>query len=81
MLGFEIGLRQDGFGRMEIAIDPARYFNPQDVAHGGVSYSLADTAVGGALSTRVPDGHWCATIEIKMNYHVAVRLGRPLVSK
>jgi len=48
MLGFEMGLRQDKFGWMKIAIDPARHFNPQDVAHGGVSYSLADTAVGSA---------------------------------
>jgi acyl-CoA thioesterase len=76
MLGFEMEVRQDGYCRMAIDIDPERHFNPQGVAHGGVAYSLADTAMGGAMSTRIPDGQWCATIEIKMNYHVGVRLGR-----
>lgn len=76
MLGFEMGERHDGFCRMFIDIDPDRHFNPQGVAHGGVSYALADTCMGGALTTRIPDGHWCATIDIKMNYHVGVRLGR-----
>ncbi len=75
-LGFNMETRGDGYCRMFIDIDAERHFNPQGVAHGGVAYSLADTAMGGALTTRIPDGHWCATIEIKMNYHVGVRLGR-----
>jgi acyl-CoA thioesterase len=76
ILGFQMESRTDGFCRMFIDIDPERHFNPQGVVHGGVSYALADTAMGGALTTRTPDGHWCATLEIKMNYHVGVRLGR-----
>lgn len=60
---------------MAIDIDPIRHFNPQGVAHGGVAYSLADTAMGGALSSRLGDGLWCATLEIKFNYHVGVREG------
>ena len=75
-LGFQMEERGDGHCPMAIDIEAERHFNPQGVAHGGVSYSLADTAMGGALTTRIPDGHWCATIEIKMNYHVGVRLGR-----
>lgn len=75
-LGFEMVERGDGFCRMAIEIDPERHFNPQGVVHGGVPFALADTAMGGALTTRIPDGHWCATIDIKMNYHVGVRLGR-----
>ena len=61
---------------MAIDIDPVRHFNPQGVAHGGVAYSLADTAMGGALSSQLDDGLWCATLEIKFNYHVGVREGR-----
>ena len=61
---------------MAIDIDPERHFNPQGVAHGGVAYSLADTAMGGALTSLLASGLWCATIEIKMNYHVGIRAGR-----
>lgn len=76
MLGVQMDIRLDGFCRMFIDIDAEQHFNPQGVAHGGVAYALADTAMGGALLSRIPDGSWCATIEIKMNYHVGVRLGR-----
>ncbi|NJS14436.1 MAG: PaaI family thioesterase [Sphingopyxis sp.] len=68
--------RREGYGPMALDIDPERLFNPQGVAHGGASNSLADTAMGGALTTRIADDHWCATIEVKMNYHVGIRAGR-----
>lgn len=75
MLGFQMIERGDGRCRMAIDIDPQRHFNPQGVAHGGVAYSLADTAMGGALFSTLDDGVWCATLEIKFNYHVGVREG------
>lgn len=61
---------------MAIDIERERHFNPQGVAHGGVAYSLADTAMGGAITSLLADGFWCATLEIKFNYHVGVREGR-----
>src|SRR3546814_18487952 len=68
--------RADGRCTMAIDIEAARHFNPQGVAHGGGAYSLADTAMGGALFSTLDDGFWCATLEIKFNYHVGVREGR-----
>jgi len=76
MLGFQMVERGDGRCRMAIDIEPVRHFNPQGVAHGGVAYSLADTAMGGALTSELADDLWCATLEIKFNYHVGVREGR-----
>ena len=61
---------------MAIDIDRERHFSPQGAAHGGVAYSLADTAMGGALTSLLPDDLWCATLEIKFNYHVRVVEGR-----
>ena len=61
---------------MAIDIERERHFNPQGVAHGGVAYSLADTAMGGAITSLLADDLWCATLEIKFNYHVGVREGR-----
>ena len=76
MLGFQMVERGDGRCRMAIDVEAARHFNPQGVAHGGVAYSLADTAMGGALTSELDEDLWCATLEIKFNYHVGVREGR-----
>ena len=75
-LGLQMIERGDGRCTMAIDIERQRHFNPQGVAHGGVAYSLADTAMGGALFSTLDDGFWCATLEIKFNYHVGVREGR-----
>lgn len=74
-MGLEMLERSDGHCRMAIEIDPERHFNPIGIAHGGVAYSLADSAMGGALTTQLPEDKWCATLEIKFNYHVGVRAG------
>lgn len=75
-LGLQMVQRGDGRCAMMIDVEPARHFNPQGAAHGGVAYSLADTAMGGALTSLLPDDHWCATLEIKFNYHARVIEGR-----
>ena len=75
-LGLQMVERGDGRCRMAIDIERARHFNPQGVAHGGVAYSLADTAMGGAVTSLLDNDFWCATLEIKFNYHVRVGEGR-----
>lgn len=75
-LGLQMVERGDGRCRMAVDIERERHFNPQGVAHGGVAYSLADTAMGGAITSLLADDLWCATLEIKFNYHVGVREGR-----
>ncbi len=50
-------------------------FNPHDVVHGGVLYSLADTGMGGALYPLLESNELCATIEIKISYFKPVRDG------
>lgn len=75
-LGLQMVERGDGRCTMAIDIERERHFNPNGVAHGGVAYSLADTAMGGALMSMLEDGLVCATLEIKFNYHVGVREGR-----
>ncbi len=75
-LGIETEAMGDGVCRMAIDVNEARHFNPHGVAHGGVAYALADHTMGGAVMTLLDGKHWCATIEIKMNYHVGVTTGR-----
>jgi acyl-CoA thioesterase len=43
--------------------------------HGGVIYSLADTAMGAALFSQLERGQWCSTLEIKMNFLLPVTAG------
>lgn len=75
-LGLQMVERGGGRCTMAIDIDRHRHFSPQGAAHGGVAYSLADTAMGGALSSVLAEDQWCATLEIKFNYHVRVGEGR-----
>lgn len=75
-LGLQMVERGDGHCTMAIDVDRHRHFSPQGAAHGGVAYSLADTAMGGALTSLLADDQWCATLEIKFNYHVRVGEGR-----
>ena len=51
-------------------------FNPQDVVHGGVLYSVADTGMGDALMRLLQAHEYCATIEIKISYFKPVTQGR-----
>jgi acyl-CoA thioesterase len=64
-----------GFSRGELEITDS-HLNPYDTLHGGVVYSMADTGMGGALSTCLEKDERCSTIEIKINYLKSVRSGR-----
>ena len=75
-LGLQMVERGDGRCIMAIDVNPQQHFSPQGAAHGGVAYSLADTAMGGALTSVLDADQWCATLEIKFNYHVRVGEGR-----
>lgn len=54
----------------------AEHMNPHGVVHGGVVYSLADYAMGGALTSWLEPGERCATLEIKINYLAACSRGK-----
>ncbi len=56
-----------GRSRCSIALQP-HHLNVVGIVHGGVLFTLADTGMGSALQPALPPGHYCATVEIKMNY-------------
>jgi len=66
-----VGLQFDeavpGRSRMSITIED-KHRNGTGVAHGGVLFTLADTAMGAALYNSLEPGEICATIEIKIGY-------------
>jgi len=75
LIGLQFTEMEKGFCRTELKITDS-HLNPYGSLHGGVIYTLADTGMGGALSTLLEEDERCATIEIKINYLKSVRSGR-----
>ncbi|HEX9821258.1 MAG TPA: PaaI family thioesterase [Methylomirabilota bacterium] len=74
LLGMRPKSMGDGRARFELEVE-ARHLNPNGILHGGVIYSLADTAMGAALVSLLDGGDHCSTLEIKMNYLAPVTGG------
>ena len=73
-----LGIRPEAFGdgAARFGLTLRRdHLNPYGVAHGGVVYSLVDTAMGASLVTRLEPGERCTTLEIKINYLAPVSAG------
>jgi uncharacterized protein (TIGR00369 family) len=64
----------EGRAATHILID-ARLYHPQQIVHGGVIFTLADTAMSLALLSLLPSGTLFSTIEAKINYLRPVRTG------
>ena len=73
-----VGMRferpRDGRSRCTLAIEE-HHFNSAGMVHGGVLFTLADTAMGAALHSTLAPGESCATIEMKINYFKPVVAG------
>ena len=67
LLGFEVAERGEGRCRTVLEVRDV-HMNPHGLVHGAVLYALADTGMGGALSSVLDEGEICSTIEIKINY-------------
>jgi acyl-CoA thioesterase len=66
-VGLQIEEAAPGRSRASITIED-KHRNGTGVAHGGVLFTLADTAMGAALYNSLEPGEICATIEIKIGY-------------
>lgn len=64
----------DGAFTLELALEP-RHMSRAERAHGGVLFSLLDTALGRAVIEVLPPGRGCATVELKINYFRPVQSG------
>ncbi len=77
LLGMRIEALEDGIGRVSIQVDE-RLMHPQQIVHGGVIFTLADTAMSMALISVIPPGTRFSTIEAKINFLAPVRAGELL---
>ncbi|HVU67195.1 MAG TPA: PaaI family thioesterase [Ktedonobacteraceae bacterium] len=74
LLGLTFEPVADGPGQVRIQVD-RRLMHPQQIVHGGIIFTLADTAMSMALSALIPPGTPFGTIEAKINYLLPVRAG------
>ncbi|MFX1493065.1 MAG: PaaI family thioesterase [Promethearchaeota archaeon] len=74
LLGFEFTKFEIGYSQCILQVDE-KHFNPHNVVHGGVLYSMADTGMGAALYSLLEKNELCATVEIKISYFKPVREG------
>ena len=65
----------DGAFVLELQLD-SRHMSAAARAHGGVLFTLLDTALGRSVIAELPPGRGCATVEIKINYFRPVQEGR-----
>jgi acyl-CoA thioesterase len=74
LLGMQIERIQDGVGRVRIVVDE-RLMHPQQFVHGGVLFTLADSAMSMAVISEIGPGIRFSTIEAKINFLAPVREG------
>ena len=74
LLGMKIITAEPGVGRVGITVDE-RLMHPQQIVHGGVIFTLADTAMSMALFPLLPQGTRYGTVEAKINFMLPVRAG------
>ena len=77
LLGMHIETAHNGVGRVRINVDE-RLMHPQQIVHGGVIFTIADTAMSMAVLSLYPQGTRTGTIEAKINYLLPVRTGEML---
>ena len=74
-LDFDIRDGPDGAAVAFLEVDD-RHLNPNGIVHGGVVFSLADTAMGRATMAVLSDGQICASIEVSVRYLRPIPGGR-----
>jgi uncharacterized protein (TIGR00369 family) len=66
-LGVQLVAAADGASEVMLALD-ATHLNTWQVAHGGITMTLADVALATAARSLAPDGVGVVTVEMKVNF-------------
>lgn len=74
-LGIEMLRMADGQCVMELELAEF-HMSMASRAHGGVRFSMLDTALGRAIISKLPEGRGCATLEASIHYFRPVQRGR-----
>jgi acyl-CoA thioesterase len=75
ILGMETTRCEGGVCVIELDLE-GRHMSVAGRVHGGVLFTMLDTAMGRAVISRLPAGRGCATLEARINYLRPVQGGR-----
>ncbi len=73
-LGMAIDEAGEGRARASVEISDA-HLNPNGVVHGAVLFALVDTGMGKATMSVLPEGQFCATVDIQIRFIRAASAG------
>ncbi len=74
-LGMQVESFAEGNGVARLEVSES-LLNPNGVVHGGVLFTMVDTAMGKATMTTLGEGQLCASIEIHLRFLRPVAKGR-----
>jgi len=74
-IGVEYLLDEPGRRRLALMLTP-KHMSRANRVHGGVLFTMLDTALGGAVVNSLERGKGCATLELKINYFRPIEHGR-----
>lgn len=66
-LGLELDEGAPGEARALITVGD-EHLNPNGVVHGAVLFAMVDTAMGKATMSVLPEGRFCATVDIQLRF-------------
>lgn len=66
-LGMEVGAGEPGHARAALTIDD-QHLNPNGVVHGAVLFAMVDTAMGSATMSVLPEGRFCASVDVQLRF-------------
>jgi uncharacterized protein (TIGR00369 family) len=72
LLGLKLTRVEDGEAEFELT-PGEQHYNPIGAVHGGVAFSMLDSAMGCAVQTRCAAGKGYTTLELKVNLVRAIR--------
>ena len=75
LVNAEVILVENGHARLELTVDRL-HWSSADRLHGGVLFTLLDTALGRAVVSTLDEGRGSTTIEAKINFFRPVFEGR-----
>ena len=67
VVGVRVEEAAEGRSFLRLALTPM-HLNLHGIVHGGVPFTLADTAMGAAVHSRLAPGQACVTVEIKISF-------------
>jgi acyl-CoA thioesterase len=66
-LGMEVAATGQGTAQARLEVDE-RHHNPNGVVHGAVLFAMVDTAMGAATMSVLPEGRYCASVDVQLRF-------------